>query len=187
MSFLPGDQNIVDYFQGVKDEIAARVARGEGAVKDEKYRLFFDGMMTWNKVGWLADKFASVNATVVAGRYTHMSFWQEPQPIDLKDPILGMAQNYLVCPNNHGAPIMIGEIEKLCDKFNIDGVVCHASRTCRGRTNSQFLIADSAKKYGRQSMFFEGDVADESFYKDELLNVRLEAMIESMEARKRAA
>lgn len=187
MSFLPGDQNIVDYFQGVKEEITQRLLAGEGAVKDEKYRLFFDGMMNWNKVGWLADKFAQVNACVVAGRYTHMSFWQEPQLIDLKDPILGMAQNYLVCPNNHGAPIMIGEIEKHCDYYEIDGVVCHASRTCRGMTNSQFLIAGSAKKYGRQAMFFEGDVADESFYKDELLNVRLEAMVEAMEAKRRAA
>ena len=187
MSFLPGDQNIVDYFQGVKDEIEQRVASGEGAVKGEKYRLFFDGMMNWNKVGWLADKFAQVNACVVAGRYTHMSFWQEPQLLDLDNPVLGMAQNYLVCPNNHGAPIMIGEIEKLCDKFEADGVVCHASRTCRGMTNAQFLIANSAKKYGRQAMFFEGDVADESFYKDELLNVRLEAMVEAMDARRRAA
>lgn len=187
VNFLPGDQNLVDYFEGVKAEIVQRIANGEGAVKDEKYRLFFDGMMNWNKVGWLADKFASVNACVVAGRYTHMSFWQEPQLIDLKDPVLGMAQNYLICPNNHGAPIMIGEIENLCDKFHIDGVVCHASRTCRGMTNSQFLIAGSAKKYGRQAMFFEGDVADESFYKDELLNTRLEAMVEAMDARKRAA
>ncbi|WP_417722514.1 2-hydroxyacyl-CoA dehydratase subunit D [Salipiger sp.] len=187
VNFLPGDQNLVDYFEGVKAEIVQRIADGEGAVKDEKYRLFFDGMMNWNKVGWLADKFASVNACVVAGRYTHMSFWQEPQLIDLKDPVLGMAQNYLICPNNHGAPIMIGEIENLCDKFHIDGVVCHASRTCRGMTNSQFLIAGSAKKYGRQAMFFEGDVADESFYKDELLNTRLEAMVEAMDARKRAA
>ena len=31
----------------------------------------------------------------------------------------------------------------------------------------------------------EGDVADESFYKDELLNTRLEAMVETMEAKKR--
>ncbi|WP_238367146.1 2-hydroxyacyl-CoA dehydratase subunit D [Mesobacterium pallidum] len=187
VNFLPGDQNLVTYFEGVKAEIETRIANGEGAVKDEKYRLFFDGMMNWNKVGWLADKFASVNACVVAGRYTHMSFWQEPQLIDLENPVRGMAQNYLICPNNHGAPIMIGEIEKLCDKFDIDGVVCHASRTCRGMTNSQFLIAGSAKKYGRQAMFFEGDVADESFYKDELLNVRLEAMIEAIDARKRAA
>ena len=64
-------------------------------------------------------------------------------------------------------------------------MVMHASRTCRGMSNSQFLIADSAKKHGRQAMFFEGDVADESFYKDELLNTRLEAMIETMDARRR--
>ncbi|MFV0382919.1 2-hydroxyacyl-CoA dehydratase subunit D [Paracoccus sp. (in: a-proteobacteria)] len=187
VNFLPADQNLVTYFEGVKAEIEERVRIGEGAVPNEKYRLFFDGMMNWNKVGWLADKFSQVDACVIAGRYTHMSFWQEPQLIDLKDPILGMAQNYLICPNNHGAPIMIGEIEKVCDKFDIDGVVCHASRTCRGMTNAQFQIAASAKKYGRQAMFFEGDVADESFYKDELLNVRLEAMVEAMEARKRAA
>jgi benzoyl-CoA reductase subunit B len=187
VNFLPGTQAIVDYFEAVKAEMQERVANGEGAVKDEKYRLFFDGMMNWNKIGWLADKFAAVNATVVAGRYTHMSFWQEPQLVDLKDPVLGMAQNYLICPNNHGAPIMIGEINKLCDKFKIDGMVMHASRTCRGMTNSQFLIADAAKARGRQALFFEGDVADESFYKDELLNTRLEAMIESLDARKRMA
>jgi benzoyl-CoA reductase/2-hydroxyglutaryl-CoA dehydratase subunit BcrC/BadD/HgdB len=185
VNFLPGTQRLVDYFEAVKAEIQERIARGEGAVPQEKYRLFFDGMMNWNKVGWLAEKFAAVDATVVAGRYTHMSFWQEPQLIDLKDPVVGMAQNYLVCPNNHGAPIMIGEIDKLCDKYDLDGVVLHASRTCRGMSNSQFQIGESAKKHGRQSMIFEGDVVDESFYKDELLNTRLEAMIEAMESRKR--
>lgn len=51
-----------------------------------------------------------------------MSFWQEPELIDLENPVLGMAQNYLICPNNHGAPIMIGEIERICDKFKIDGM-----------------------------------------------------------------
>jgi benzoyl-CoA reductase/2-hydroxyglutaryl-CoA dehydratase subunit BcrC/BadD/HgdB len=114
-----------------------------------------------------------------------MSFWQEPQLVDVADPVLGMAQNYLICPNNHGAPIMIGEIDRICDKFDLDGVVLHASRTCRGMTNSQFQIAESAKRHGRQAMIFEGDVVDESFYKDELLNTRLEAMLESMESRKR--
>src|SRR5690606_21717265 len=122
-------------------------------------------------------KFAAIDATIVAGRYTHMSFWQEPQLIDVANPVRGMAQNYLVCPNNHGAPIMVNEIDKLCDKFDIDGIVCHVSRTCRGMTNNQFLIADSATQKGRQAIFFEGDVADESFYKDELLNTRLEAMV----------
>jgi benzoyl-CoA reductase subunit B len=185
VNFLPGTQRIVDYFQLVKDEIQQRAARGEGAVPQEKYRVFFDGMMNWNKIGWLAEKFAAADTAVVAGRYTHMSFWQLPEAIDLADPVPGMAQNYLACPNNSSAPFMIGEIDRLCDKFDLDGVVLHASRTCRGMTNAQFQIADSARRHGRKSMIFEGDVVDESFYKDEMLNTRLEAMVEAMDARKR--
>jgi hypothetical protein len=34
---------------------------------------------------------------------------------------------------------------------------------------------------------FEGDVTDESFYKDELLNSRVEAMLESIDARRTVA
>ena len=40
---------------------------------------------------------------------------------------------------------------------------------------------------GGQAVALAGDVADESFYKDELLNTRLEAMIESLDGRRRAA
>lgn len=185
VNFLPGTQRLVDYFEAVKAEIQQRITDGVGAVPDEKYRLFFDGMMNWNKIGWLADKFAAVDATVVAGRYTHMSFWQRPDLVDLKNPVRGMGQNYLACPNNSSAPFMIGEIDRLCDQYKIDGVVMHVSRTCRGMTNSQHLIGESARKHGRQALFFEGDVADESFYKDELLNTRLEAMIEALDSKRR--
>lgn len=34
---------------------------------------------------------------------------------------------------------------------------------------------------------FEGDVTDESFYKGELLNSRVEAMLESIDARRKVA
>jgi benzoyl-CoA reductase/2-hydroxyglutaryl-CoA dehydratase subunit BcrC/BadD/HgdB len=179
---------VVDYFRTVRDEIAARVATGEGAVPKEKYRLFFDGIMNWNKVGWLAEKFARFDAAVVVGRYTHMAFWQEPGLINPADPALGMAQNYLICPNNHAAPILIDMIMNLCRKYEVDGMVIHASRTCRAFTNPQFLIADAAtKRLGIQTSMFEGDVTDESFYKDEILNSRVEAMLEAIDARRMVA
>src|SRR3546814_4568997 len=57
--------------------------------------------MNWNKVGWLANQFADHDAAVICGRYTHSSFWNEPHLIDEDDPILGMAQHYLLCPFNH--------------------------------------------------------------------------------------
>jgi benzoyl-CoA reductase subunit B len=67
-------------------------------------------------------------------------------------------------------------------------MVIHASRTCRAHTNPQFLIANAAqKRLGIQTTMFEGDVTDESFYKDELLNSRVEAMLEAIDARRTAA
>ena len=84
---LPCTTDIVDYFTNVRDEVAERVRTGEGAVPKEKYRLFFDGIMNWNKLGWLAEKFARYDAAVVAGRYTHMAFWQEPGLINPDDPV----------------------------------------------------------------------------------------------------
>lgn len=181
---VPGVRN---YFETVLDEVKQRVAAGEGTVPDEKYRLFFDGIMNWNKVGWLANKFANYDAAVIAGRYTHMAFWQEPKLIDPNDPVRGMAQNYLICPNNHAAPILIKLIMDLCRKFEVDGMVIHASRTCRAFTNPQFMIAETAhRELGIPSSMFEGDVTDESFYKDELLNNRVEAMLEAIESRRMA-
>jgi len=185
---LPAGPQIVDYFTAVRDEVADRVKNGVGGIGREKYRLFFDGIMNWNKVGWLAEKFARYDAAVVVGRYTHMAFWQEPDLIDARDPVLGMAQNFLICPNNHASPILIELIMDLCKKYEVDGMVIHASRTCRAFTNPQFLIADSAsKRLGIQTTMFEGDVTDESFYKDELLNSRVEAMLEAIDQRRLVA
>lgn len=188
INHLPVGPEMVQVFEAIKKEVEQRAAAGISGIHHEKYRLFFDGIMNWNKVGWLAEKFAKYDAAIIAGRYTHMAFWQEPDLIDGNDPVLGMAQNYLVCPNNHSAPILIDQILKLCRQYQVDGMVLHASRTCRAFTNPQFLIADAAsKRLGIQTSTFEGDVTDESFYKDELVNSRVEAMLEAIDARRNRA
>ena len=102
INFLPGDQALVDYFAGVRDEIAERLDAGVSGVEGETYRLYFDGIMNWNKLGFLSRKFAEHGAAVLAGRYIHNAFWQEPHLIDAENPLRGMAQHYLLCPTNHG-------------------------------------------------------------------------------------
>lgn len=183
MNNLPIGPHLVTLFQNIKDEIQERIANGAGAIANERYRLYFDGIMNWNKVGWLAEKFARYDATVVCGRYTHVAFWQEPDLIDLKDPVLGMAQNYLVCPINLSAPFLIEKTLDFCRKYQLDGMVLHSSRTCRAFTNPQFLMAEAVTgQLGLPTTSFEGDVTDESFYKDELLNSRVESMLEAIDA-----
>jgi benzoyl-CoA reductase/2-hydroxyglutaryl-CoA dehydratase subunit BcrC/BadD/HgdB len=184
INFLPGNQALVDYFAGMKSEIEQRLKEGTVALPNERYRLAFDGIMNWNKVGWLANKFAQHHATVMAGRYTHNSFWHEPQLIDEADPILGMAQHYLLCPFNHNARVLGELLLKDCEQYDIDGVVFHATRTCRSASNGQMIMAKMAQRAGIQTMFLEGDVADAAFYKDALLESRLEAMLEAIDVRR---
>ena len=64
----------------------------------------------------------------------------------------------------------------------------HSTRTCRAFTNPQRLIAKAAQaKKGLATMFFEGDIADASFYKDEVLESRLAAMLEGIDVRRARA
>ena len=185
INFLPGNQDLVDYFAAVKAEVQERIDQNISALPNERYRLYFDGIMNWNKLGWLADKFASHDCAVLCGRYTHNAFWQEPQLIDEDDPILGMAQHYLLCPTNHGFKTLQHLTVKDCVDFGIDGVVFHSTRTCRAFTGPQQILARTVQRdLGLQTMFFEGDVADASFYKDEILESRLEAMLEAIDVRR---
>ncbi len=185
INFLPASQELVVYFAAVKAEIEQRIAEGVPAVRDERYRVYFDGFMNWNKLGFLARKFAAHDVAVIAGRYTHHAFWQEPHLIDPKDPIMGMAQHYLLCPTNHGARTIKHLVLRDCERYGADGIVFHSTRTCRAFTNPQQLIAKAAQRdMGIPSMFFEGDVADASFYKDEILESRLVAMLEGIDVRR---
>ncbi|MGD0063012.1 MAG: 2-hydroxyacyl-CoA dehydratase family protein [Streptosporangiaceae bacterium] len=185
INFLPGDQRLVDYFADVRDEIAERLAAGASGVRDEKYRLYFDGIMNWNKLGFLSRKFAEHGAAVLCGRYIHNAFWQEPQLIDTADPLLGMAQHYLLCPTNHGTKTLDYLTLRDCRDYDVDGIVFHSTRTCRAFTGPQRLLARSAQdKLGIPSIFFEGDVADASFYKEEILESRLAAMLEAIDVRR---
>jgi benzoyl-CoA reductase subunit B len=188
INFLPGNQDLVDYFAGMRDEIAQRRQDNVSALPNERYRLAFDGIMNWNKLGWLANKFAAHDAAVMVGRYTHNSFWHEPQLIDEDDPILGMAKHYLLCPSNHSSKIMGELLIDECKEHDIDGVVFHATRTCRAFSNGQNVMSNMVQRdLGIPTMFFEGDVADAAFYKDEMLEGRLEAMLEAIDMKRMRA
>lgn len=189
INFLPANQELVDFYTAVLAEVEQRVADGVAAVTDERYRVYFDGFMNWNHLGLLSRKFAAHDVAVVAGRYTHHAFWQEPQLLDPEadDPFLGQAQNNLLCPMNHSTKTTKGLVLADSAFYDVDGIVFHSTRTCRAFTNPQRIIAKAAQEQGFATMFFEGDIADASFYKDEVLESRLAAMLEGIDVRRARA
>ena len=72
-----------------------------------------------------------------------------------------------------------------CKDLKIDGVILHGARTCRSFGRSHYLMAENlSKKMGIPSTMFEGDMVDESFYKEEVVNTRIEALLENIDAMK---
>ena len=79
---------------------------------------------------------------------------------------------------------MIEKIVEHCQEYEIDGLILHGARTCRAFSYPQFLIAEAVQKQlGLPVAMFEGDMVDESFYKDEIVNSRVEALLEAAESR----
>ncbi|MBU3914367.1 2-hydroxyacyl-CoA dehydratase family protein [bacterium] len=185
VNYLTAWPGSLECMEAVKLEVQDRLKNNITAIPNEKYRLLFMGIMNWNKIGWLADKMANYDACVIAGEYTHHAFWNEPDVIDPEDPLEGIAINLLICGNNLGYPIAEERTMKLCRDYSIDGVLLHTARTCRALVRVQNLYAESLRrKMNISSIMFEGDMVDDSFYQDDLVNTRIEALLESLDAQK---
>jgi benzoyl-CoA reductase/2-hydroxyglutaryl-CoA dehydratase subunit BcrC/BadD/HgdB len=93
VNYMLGTPECIDLYQSIKDEVAQRVRDKEGAVIGEKYRLYWDGIVCWPKLGVVAEKLANLGATVVNGRYTHLGFYSLPEAIDPDKPLESLAAN----------------------------------------------------------------------------------------------
>ena len=186
VNYLLGKPQCRELYQAIKDEVVQRVQKKEGAVIGEKYRLYWDGIMCWPKLGVLGDKFASLGACVVAGRYTHLGFYNLPEAMDPTKPLESLAANGMALHANHNLDWLVDNISNLCQEYNIDGIVCHAHRTCRPLAAPQLEIMDGvSRRLGIPAGFFEADMADETFYADAQVDTRIQALLEEIDARRK--
>ena len=66
-------------------------------------------------------------------------------------------------------------------------MICHVTRTCRIFPGPYFAVMDLVEKeLGIPAIFFEGDVADADFFSPEQARTRLEALRETILARREA-
>jgi len=180
---LPGTG---DLLEKMKEEVEQRIAQGVGAVPNEKFRLFWSGILTWNKLGLLANKFAAMDACVVAGTYTHLTWWPRPDLIDPEKPLESIAYNCCHVVLLHSYEHRIKVISDLCQEYSIDGLVMSETQTCRAFNGDNFAIMDGvARRLGIPAITIGGDSVDARFYSDAQVDTRLQALLETIEARRK--
>ena len=182
---LAGRPGTPDYFERLNAELRRRIDDGIGAVKNEQYRLYFDGIMMWPKIGSLTEKFASLNACLLAARYTHLGFYHMPERLDPNQPLESIADFLIRMQLNRNPVWLTEQIGKLCRENHIDGMVIHNMRTCRPFDVPQHRLAEGIQReLGIPSTIIEADHADVNFYSESQLDTRLQALIETIDARR---
>jgi len=182
---LPGTG---DLLARMKSEVEQRISEGVGSVPEERYRLYWNGIMTWPRLGVLGRKFASLNACVVAGAYSHLIFLPRPDRIDPEKPLESIAYNLCEVMLNYDYSQVIEVIADMCREYSVDGLVMSETQTCRASNSSNFAIMEGvARKLGIPATTIAGDSCDERFYSDAQVDTRLQALMETIEARRKFA
>ncbi|MDO8637649.1 MAG: 2-hydroxyacyl-CoA dehydratase family protein [Dehalococcoidia bacterium] len=178
-----GKPQSVEIYKSMKQEMEERVARKEGAVVGEKYRLCWDGMIVWPEFGPLSKKLASRGANVVTSAYMWGFF---PTLMDPTDPLKSIAWNMVDVWANRNLDWQINHVAQLCEDYKVDGLICHAHYTCRALCGQQLELMDAvSRRLDIPAIFIEADVGDESFYSEAQVDTRLQALLEMIDAKRK--
>jgi benzoyl-CoA reductase/2-hydroxyglutaryl-CoA dehydratase subunit BcrC/BadD/HgdB len=175
---LRGTQIAVDYYTDLLAEMKDRVAKGIGAVPEEKYRLLWDNLPVWYRTRWLSEKFASHQACLVADTYT--SAWCSSLKYLNEDDFLdSMAEGYSRIYLNIGVDEMAENVMQMIDKYAVDGLVMHSNRSCKPYSLGQYDIQKIIQKKKRiPTLLLEADMVDARSFSESQIETRIDAFME---------
>jgi len=175
---LRGTQEVVDYYKLLRDEMQDRVAKGIGAVPNEKYRLIWDNIPIWFEMRNLGNLFASNNACLVADTYT--TAWAVD--IRIEDPLTSMADAYTKVYLNISIDLMLEQLTALMRRYQADGLVMHSNRSCKPYSLGQYDLARAiTERTGKPALIIEADMTDSRAFSEAQTRERVEAFIESLD------
>ena len=180
---MRGSEAAVDYYQTLLAEMKDRVTDGVGAVPDERWRVYWEGMPIWPKVRDLSEKFFDLRTVVAASTYCNSWAFDE---YDGGDPLDWMAKTSTEIFINRAETFKEKFLLDMFERFAIDGAVFHNARTCPNNTNSRFGMAQRLRdEHDMPIMVIDGDLTDVRFFSTAQTMTNIEAFIEQLEGRAR--
>lgn len=178
---LRGSPQAVEYYETLLAELEERVANKEGAVEDEKYRLYWEGMPIWGKLRDLAEFFIGFRTAVIASTYCNSWIFDS---FDTEDPFMSMARAYTEIFIVRDENFKEKYIEEMVEKYRIDGILFHDAKTCPNNSNNRYGMPERLeKRLNIPSLTINGDLNDLRCYSEEQAKTNIEAFIEQIESR----
>ena len=174
---LRGTKQCVEYYRKLKAEVEERIEQGIGAVPDERYRLLWDNIAIWPGLFRFYHLFSRAGACFVCDTYTHA--WSTGVQTD--DPVEGLARAYTAVYINMSVQARARMMVEMAQRFQADGAVLHANRSCKPYSLGQhdFRLSVMAQA-GVPAMILEADMCDTRVYAEGAIRTRVEAFLEML-------
>ena len=176
-----GTQKAVDVFKALLSELEVRIQNGEGAIDDERFRIYWEGMPVWGRLRAHSELFAGLNANVLASTYCNSWIFSR---LDPEDPFNSMAEAYTELFIVRSDAAKEKYIRDMLELFKIDGIIYHDAKTCPNNSNCRYGMPQRLEKQsGIPSLTIHGDLNDLRLLSDEQTKTNVEAFIEQLEER----
>jgi benzoyl-CoA reductase/2-hydroxyglutaryl-CoA dehydratase subunit BcrC/BadD/HgdB len=177
-----GTQKAVDVYKILLAELEERIRKGEGALENEKFRIYWDGMPVWGRLSAHSQLFAALNANVLASTYCNSWIFSA---LDPQDPFNSMARAYTELFIVRADEAKEAYIRNMLDFFRVDGVIYHDAKTCPNNSNCRYGMPQRLEKQtGIPSLTINGDLNDLRMISDEQTKTNVEAFIEQLQERR---
>jgi benzoyl-CoA reductase/2-hydroxyglutaryl-CoA dehydratase subunit BcrC/BadD/HgdB len=176
-----GTRQAVDVFKTLLSELEERIQNDEGAVPDERFRIYWEGMPVWGRLRAHSELFAGLNANVLASTYCNSWIFSRLNP---EDPFNSMAQAYTELFIVRSDAAKEKYIRDMLDFYKIDGIIYHDAKTCPNNSNCRYGMPQRLEQItGVPSLTIQGDLNDLRLLSDEQTKTNVEAFIEQLEER----
>ena len=174
---LRGTRQAVDCYRHLKAELEDRVAQSIGAVPGERYRFLWDNIAIWYRLYRFFRPFMDAGVCFVADTYTNA--WTVE--LDLEEPLISLARVYTSVFINVDLPMRLRIIADMARRFQVDGMVMHANRSCKPFSITQADVRDRLRdELGLPVLILEADMCDKRLYNEGSVRERVAAFLEML-------
>jgi benzoyl-CoA reductase subunit B len=194
-SAFRGSDDAIAYYRALRDEVAARIAAGEGPITPDgpmgaqRFRLVVEGPPNWTSFRDFWRMFSSEGAVFVASTYTKVGgLYDGGFRHDPASPLESLARYCLGCYTNLNLPSRIDLIERYIREYEADGFLIHSVKSCNSFSAGQLLILrELEKRTGLAGGFIESDLVDPRYFSPANIKNRIESYLQMVDQKRGGA
>lgn len=191
--FLVCEPETVELYRELYEELRSRVEGGIGVLPEERYRLLWGGgLPPWHSMG-IFDYFQGYGAVFVAE-----TSYRPPDPVQVRVEDFADPLEYLATRSFERATYWHERARRGCgdprvellislvEDYKVDGMVMHATRSCRATTIGQIHFKNVLHEHAKvPAMFMESDIIDLRDYAEAQTKAHIDAFMEMVDSYKR--